>query len=99
MGVCGRIDEEGVIAAFRLPDAPDDVPLVIRLENLQRYPTVGSVLLQVGVDLLQIRCPIDVGLSRTQQLQIGSMNHQNLFHGAGGSASSMSMTGMPSRTG
>jgi hypothetical protein len=80
-GIAGRIDDDGVRGLSCRLDPVDELALVVRLVKGELEPEVRGELLAVLLDLRQRRRSVDLRLPHPQQVQVGTVQDHQSFHG------------------
>ena len=77
----GIEDDEGDVARRRLVDPADQLGLGVALEGGEPVPGLGGELRHPLVDLLQGHVPVQPGLAHAQQVQVRTVEQQQVGHG------------------
>jgi hypothetical protein len=82
VGEPGRIEQnECDMARGRQVDATDQLGFGIALERAEPMARLGGELRQALVDLLEGHVPIEPGLPRAQQVQVRTIEQEQVGHG------------------
>lgn len=78
VGIGGGIDDDSGISIAGGLDRINQGTFTIGLKELDRYRQFGSQPRQFIIDTCQRGCPVNTGLPSTKQIQVWTMNDQNL---------------------
>lgn len=82
VGVCPGIEDDAVVILERLMNPVNQNALMIALEDVAGNPELCGTFLNLAVDVFQRDTTIGIRFPNPGQVDIGSMQDQNLFHRA-----------------
>lgn len=80
MGECTGIDDDRITSRTRVVNSVDQDTLVVRLERLEYESEASGTFGRRGDVIVQSRPTVDVGLTLTQEVQIWSVDQENVGH-------------------
>ena len=78
--VGSRVDNDKIDLPGGLLNTVDDIALAVRLEGLQRYFLFLGEFAQLLIDVIEGVGAVDFWFARSQQVQIRTMDDQNVRH-------------------
>ena len=81
MGERARVENNEIdTVGCRLLDPVDELVLGIALESVKLMPELFRKVYAVGLNILQARGPINLGLAGAEQVQVGTIEQQEFRH-------------------